>query len=159
MSRAACAPENNPPVDLVTITDTSPTWLVEKARQVCLGCPVLSKCRPRVKRMDVAGMAGAMTQAEREQWQERHGIGVESVDLVDVTPARQLTAAMLDNLPESRAGEVPAAVRALVLRMTDAGMSDEEITGLLGPNRVTDTTVRYLRRTYQKGWARVGDIA
>ena len=159
MSRASCAPENDPPVDLVTITAATPAAVVEQARQVCLGCPVLSKCAPRVRRMDVAGMAGAMTESEREAWQERHGIGVATVDIVDVTPARQLTAAMLDNLPESRAGEVPAAVRSLVLRMTDAGMSDEEITGLLGPNRVTDTTVRYLRRTYQKGWARVGDIA
>lgn len=159
MSRAACAPENHPPVDLVSIDEHTRPDVVEQARAVCLACPVLSRCAPRMKRMDVAGMAGGMTEAERKAWQERHGIAVDVVDLVSVTPARQLTAAMLDGLPESRNGEIPPEVRALVLRMTDAGMSDEEITELIGPNRVTDTTVKYLRRTYQKGWARVGDIA
>lgn len=159
MSSIACAPENDPPIDLVTVGDGAPQDRIDEARAVCLACPVLMRCSPLVKRLDVAGVAAGLTRGERIAWQERHGVHPESASLLDVTPARQITAAMLDDLPASVGGEIHPRVRDLVLRMTKAGMSADQIVDRLGREDITHRTVNYLRRTYMKGWARVSDIA
>lgn len=195
MSRAACAPENNPPIDLVEITASSTDIDVRNGRLLCAACPVLVSCRQTVLRLDVAGMAGGMTEAERAEWRTRHHVQVESTDIVDVTPARELTADVLDELPPApgwvedpnapgwlrwwtgstwakhlrrntgttppdpvgavRDGELHPKVRDLVIRMTEAHLSAEDIVTRLCRSDVTDRTVNYVRRTYMKGWARV----
>jgi hypothetical protein len=159
MTNAACAPENHPGVDLASIDERTPAAVVERARAVCMGCPVRTRCAPLMRRLDVAGMAGAMTRAEREAWQTQQRIAVDHVDLVDVTPARQITSQMLDALPAPDvSGELPERVRGLVLRMTQAGMSAEQIVERLAREDVTQRTVNYVRRTYMKGWARVVEV-
>ncbi|WP_169165137.1 WhiB family transcriptional regulator [Cellulomonas taurus] len=155
MTRALCYPKNDPPVDLVEIDEHSPAEDIAAARALCGRCPLLERCSPTVKRMNVAGVAGGLTRAERVVWQDRHQVTVVDVDVIDATPARQLTAAMLDGLPDPAPGDLHPRVRDLVLRMTEAGMTADEIVTLLNREDVTDRTVKYLRRTYMKGWARV----
>lgn len=155
----ACAPDSNPPMDLAEVPDNAPDDVVDEARTVCLSCPALVRCAQLVKRLDVAGVAAGMTRPERQAWQERHGVNVDPTTLLDVTPARQITKAMLDDLPVSPTGEIHPKVRDLVLRMTEGGMSADQIVELLDRDDVTHRTVNYLRRTYMKGWARVSDIA
>jgi len=156
-TKAACAPENNPPIDLASVDADASQADVDLARSVCLACPVLHKCAPMVRRMRVAGVAGGMTERERKDWQNRQHLDPDDTDLVDVTPARQITSAILDDLPKSK-GEIHPKVRALVLRMTAAGMSALQIVDLLARPEVTERTVNYLRRTYMKEWARVSDV-
>lgn len=155
MTEARCAPEHHPPVDLVEVDETSTAEVVAAARAVCMGCPLLDRCSPVVKRMEVAGVAGALTEQERAAWRDRQRIHLDVVDLPEVTPARELTADILDDLPPAVPGTVPVRVRELVLRMTAAGMTADEIVSRLDRDDVTDRTVNYLRRTYMKGHARV----
>jgi hypothetical protein len=111
--RAACAGH---PLDLTEVTEFSPATDLDAARALCAGCPVLMTCRRDALRVtDYAGFAGGMTEAERDTWRTRNGVTVTPVDIVDVTPARALTTAVVDDLPELTNG-VPAKVVALVLR-------------------------------------------
>lgn len=155
MTKAMCAPVNEPPLDIAEVEDDAPESVIADARAVCLACPVLEKCAPLVKRMDVAGVAGALTRGEREGWMRRQRLTQDTVDIVDVTPARQLTTAVLDDLPVLTSGELHPRVRGVVLRMTEAGMTADEIVTRLARDDVTHRTVNYLRRTYMKGHARV----
>lgn len=156
MSRAACAPENHPPVDLVEITAQSPKVLVDLARSVCDSCPLRVNCRRVVLwELDVAGMAGGMTETERAQWRAEHNHHPHQVDIVDVTPAHTLTRQMLDALPAPGRGEIHPRVRDVIIRMTRDGLTAEDIVDRLDRDDVTDRTVRHIRFTYMKGWARV----
>ncbi|HEY0239578.1 MAG TPA: WhiB family transcriptional regulator [Friedmanniella sp.] len=155
MTREACAPANRPPLDISEVEDGAPADVIAAARAVCRGCPLLDRCAPYVKRTDVAGVAAGLTHGERVAWQVRHRVSPDVVDLVEVTPARELTVEMLDDLPTTTSGDLHPRVRALVLRMTDAGMTADEIVTRLNREDVTHRTVNYLRRTYMKGPARV----
>lgn len=151
----ACAPENRPPLDISDVEDTAAPEVIAAARAVCRDCPVLDRCAPYVKRTDVAGVAAGLTHGERAAWMARHRVNPATADLVDVTPARELTAEMLDDLPTTTSGDLHPRVRQLVLRMTSAGMTADEIVTRLNREDVTHRTVNYLRRTYMKGHARV----
>jgi len=155
MTREACAPAAQPPLDISEVEDDAPAEVIAAARAVCLGCPVLDRCSPYVKRTEVSGVAAGLTHGEREAWMRRHRVQPDVVDVVDVTPARELTVAMLDDLPTTTSGDLHPRVRAVVLRMTDAGMTADEIVTRLNREDVTHRTVNYLRRTYMKGPARV----
>lgn len=150
----ACAPEANPPVDLVNVDDKSSEARLEAARALCGSCPALARCRPRVLRLVVAGFAGGLTQAEREAWQRRHHVRVEALTVIDVTPAHELTGAELDSLPDG-AGALHPDVIEVVLRMSAAGVPAETIVDRLDRDDVTRRTVNYIRRTYAKGPTRV----
>jgi len=174
----ACATEANPPVDLVNVDAASPQETIDLALSVCASCPVLAECARRVKRMNVAGVAGGLTEEQRRAWQERNGVRLEdegdgwwSTFVVAVTPARQLTKAMLDNVPlRTPAGDLHPVAAGLIERMTAAGMSAEQISDLLSPEQgatdtvsallgvvpdgVADRTVNYTRRK-RKEHARV----
>lgn len=163
MTRAACVPEANPPVDLTEVREydcgpdsaASPPLVLAQARGLCGGCPVLVKCRQMVLRVtDVAGFAGGMTEVEREVWRHRNGVHVTPASIVDVTPAQAITPAVTDDLPELD-GSLPDEVRALVLRMTDAHMTAEDIIAALDHPAVTHRTVKYIRHRYYRGPTRV----
>lgn len=150
--RAACAGHR---LDLTEVTETSPAADLDEARALCAGCPILASCRRNALRVtDYAGFAGGMTETERDTWRARNGVTVTPVDIVDATPARALTTAVVDDLPELTNG-VPAKVVALVLRMTQAHMSAEEIVDRLDHPAVTHRTVKYIRHRYAKGPTRV----
>jgi|GEM_PF-6788364 len=154
----ACAPEANPPIDLTEITERSSEHDVTVARNLCITCPALVKCRQYVLRTtDVAGMAAGMTERERDAWRDRHGLAVKVVDIIDATPAHQLTPAILSGLPhpDGTSTELHPRVREVVIRMTNAGLTADDIVTRLDRDDVTHRTVNYLRRTYMKGWARV----
>lgn len=153
--KEACAPDSKPPLDIMEVTDDAPPDVIAAARAVCRDCPVLDWCAPYVKRREVHGVAAGLTHGERAAWQARHRIVPTTADLVDVTPARELTAEMLDGLPTTESGDLHPRVRQLVLRMTSAGMTADEIVTRLNRDDVTHRTVNYLRRTYMKGPARV----
>ncbi len=156
VSRAACAPEIHPPVDLADIDDTTPPDVVDAGRAICRSCPLLVRCRQTALRVtNMAGMAGGMTQGERELWRDTHQVVVDVPDIVDVTPARDLTGAVLDDLPVLASGDLHPRVRRVILRMTDAGMTADDIVSRLARDDVTHRTVNYIRRTYMKGHARV----
>lgn len=149
-----CFPESDPPVDLVTVDGSSSSTTVDLARAVCASCPVLVRCRQRVLQIDSAGFAGGMTQDERRTWQERHNVIVESLSIVDVTPAHELTTEVLDDLPRSGAGLAPEVID-VVLRMSADGVTAGDIVARLRRPDVTHRTVNYIRRTYAKGVTRV----
>lgn len=150
MTRAACAGHA---LDLTEVTDDSPD--LPAARALCGGCPILVSCRRDALRVtDMAGFAGGMTEAERLTWRYRNHVHVTPVDIVDVTPAYALTTAVVDDLPELDNG-VPEKVVALVLRMTQAHMSAEDIVARLEHPAVTHRTVKYIRHRYSKGPTRV----
>lgn len=154
----ACAPEANPPIDLTEINENSAAADVTIARNLCIGCPALVKCRQWVlKTTDVAGMAGGMTERERQDYRARHGLRVQVVDIIDATPAHQLTPAILSGLPapDITTTDLHPRVREVVLRMTAAGLTADDIVDRLDRDDVTHRTVNYIRRTYMKGWARV----
>jgi hypothetical protein len=104
---------------------------------------------------DVAGMAGGMTEAERAAWRAQNRVTVNVPDIVDVTPARDLTGAVLDDLPVLASGDLHPRVRAVIVRMTTAGLTADDIVTRLARDDVTHRTVNYVRRTYMKGYARV----
>lgn len=149
-----CRPENNPPVDLVDIDASTPTHVVDQARGVCWGCPVLVECRQYALRNDVWGVAAGMTRAERQAWARKHGANVTALDLVDVTPASQLSATVLDSIPTTDTGLDPRLIE-VVLRMTRDGVPAEDIVTALSHTGLTHPTVNYIRRTYAKGASRV----
>jgi hypothetical protein len=156
MTGAACAPENRPAVDLTSIDGHSSVAVAAAARAVCGSCLVLVRCRQLVLRTtDVAGVAGGMTEAERATWRAQNRVVVNVPDIVDVTPARDLTGDVLDDLPVLASGDLHPRVRAVIVRMTAAGMTAEDIAARLARDDVTPHTVNYIRRTYMKGYARV----
>lgn len=155
MTKAMCAPANHPPLDISEVEDDAPADVIAAARAVCRGCPVLDRCAPVVKRTDVAGVAAGLTRGERAAWMARHRIRPDVADIVDVTPARELTVEILDDLPTTTSGDLHPRVRSVVLRMTEAGMTADEIVTRLNRDDVTHRTVNYVRRTYMKGPARV----
>jgi hypothetical protein len=156
VSRAVCAPENHPPVDLAEIDGNSSAAAVAGGRALCASCPLLVRCRQTaLKVTDMAGMAGGMTEAERTAWRAAHKVVVHVPDIVDVTPARALSGAVLDDLPVLDSGELHPRVKEVIVRMTLAGMTADDIVTRLNRDDVTHRTVNYIRRTYMKGYARV----
>lgn len=149
-----CRPENDPPVDLSSIEARTPQPLIDQAREVCWSCPVLVECRKYVLRTDVWGVAAGMTRQERAEWATRHHVTQTSLGLADVTPATELNATVLDDLPKTDNGLDPRLID-VVLRMTREGVPAEEIVTALSHTGVTHPTVNYIRRTYAKGASRV----
>lgn len=128
---------------------------VDRARATCATCPLLVACRRyALTETDVAGMAGGMTEVERETWRHRNRVHVVPVSIVDVTPGRDITPDVADALPETDGG-IPDVVVQLVLRMTREGIPAEEIVARLDRPDVTHRTVKYLRHRYSKGPTRV----
>lgn len=140
--------------DLTEVTDHSPEPVIERAREVCRSCPLLVPCRQYALRTVVAGVAGGMTESERRRWARKHHVEQVALDIVDVTPASELTADVLDGLPPVDKKLDPRLIE-VVLRMTADGVPAEEIVARLSHTRVTHPTVNYIRRTYAKGVSRV----
>lgn len=149
-----CRPENNPPVDLADIDARTPQHIIDQARAVCWSCPVLVPCRQYALRTDVWGVAAGMTRDERTEWANKHRIPQTSLGLADVTPATDLDATVLDDLPTTTNGLDPRLID-VVLRMTREGIPAEEIVTAVSHTGVTHPTVNYIRRTYAKGASRV----
>ncbi len=128
-----------------------------QARALCAGCPALASwCRPLVlEQVNVDGVAAAMTLTERLAWRERHGVRVEDVTLIDVTPVWDITPAIADALPVTTSGELHSSVLTVIKRMTAEGMSSEVISERLAHPHVSPETVDYVRRTYMRAYARV----
>lgn len=149
-----CRRENHPPFDFTDLGRDASPGQVETARGICKACPLLVACRKWSLRNDVAGFAGGMTRAERDAWARRHHVTPTALDIVDVTPASELTSAVLDDIPESDHGLEPRLVE-VVLRMTAEGIPAEDIVAELSHTGLTHATVNYIRRTYAKGVSRV----
>ncbi len=141
-------------------------WLTEvdedhprlaEARALCAGCPALAVwCRPLVlEQVNVAGTAAAMTHAERMAWRSKHGVHVDDITLIDVTPVWDITPTIADSLPVQTSGELHSSVLTVIKRMTAEGMSSKFISERLAHPDVTEQTVDYVRRTYFKTHARV----
>lgn len=141
-------------------------WLTEvdkdhprytEAVGLCAGCPALAVwCRPLVlEQVNVSGVAAAMTHAERMAWRAKHGVHVDDITLIDVTPVWDITPAIADSLPVQTSGELHSSVLTVIQRMTAEGMSSERISERLAHPHVSPETVDYVRRTYFKTHARV----
>lgn len=155
MSAALCVPEAHPPVDLADIDGHASATVVATARALCNRCPILATCRGRALRTtDVAGFAGGMTEAERAAWRTKHKVRVDVADIIDVTPAHELTSAVLDDLPRTATGLHPRVVK-VVIRMTTAGVTADDIVARLAHPAVTHRTVNYIRHRFAKGLTRV----
>lgn len=137
--------------DFLDVNETSPN--LPAAREACKGCHRLLDCRREALATDTSGFAGGMTETERTRWQERRGITPETLDVLDVTPAWEITPGIADILPVTGA-ELHSSVRDLILRMTTAGMPGELIAERLQHPQVTPETVDYIRRTYMRGYAK-----
>lgn len=155
MTAALCVPAARPPVDLADIDGHASAAVVATARALCTRCPILATCRTNALRdTDVAGFAGAMTEAERAAWRTKQKVHVDVADIIDVTPAHELTSAVLDDLPTTATGLHPRVVK-VVLRMTTAGIAADDIVARLAHPTVTHRTVNYIRSRYAKGPTRV----
>lgn len=120
------------------------------ARQACAGCPLLVSCRRNaLEDANTAGFTGGMTETERLTWRDRHKVTVPDMDVLDVTPAWDITPRVADILPVMESG-LHSSVIDTVLRMTQAGMWGDLIAERLGHPDVTPETVDYIRRTYAK---------
>lgn len=138
------------PLDLTEVSEASDPMDLAEARALCAACPVLAACRRyALRETDVAGVVAGMTEQERHAWRRHNRVTVTPVDIVDVTPAQHLTAAVTDDLPTGSG--VPDRVVQVVLRMTDAGVTAEDIVAHLSHPAVTHRTVNYIRHRYGKG--------
>lgn len=123
-----------------------------EARAVCRACPVLTACREWALTSDVGGVVAGLTDTERGAYMQRHHIKLEQTTIADYIPARELTPNVLDDLPVTTDGKLHSTVRDVILRMTDAGLSAQDIVDRLHhPQVAAAETVDYVRRTYMRG--------
>ena len=123
-----------------------------EARAICRTCPVLTACRTWALTSDVGGVVAGLTDTERAAYRQRHHITVEQTTIADYLPARELTPDVLDDLPVTTDGKLHSTVRDVILRMTDAGLSAQDIVDRLHhPQVAAAETVDYVRRTYMRG--------
>ena len=123
-----------------------------EARAICRACPVLTACRTWALTSDVGGVVAGLTDTERAAYRQRHHITVEQTTIADYLPARELTPDVLDDLPVTTDGKLHSTVRDVILRMTDAGLSAQDIVDRLHhPQVAAAETVDYVRRTYMRG--------
>ena len=123
-----------------------------EARAICRTCPVLTACRTWALASDVGGVVAGLTDTERAAYRQRHHITVEQTTIADYLPARELTPDVLDDLPVTTDGKLHSTVRDVILRMTDAGLSAQDIVDRLHhPQVAAAETVDYVRRTYMRG--------
>ena len=122
------------------------------ARAICRACPVLTACRTWALTSDVGGVVAGLTDTERAAYRQRHHIKLEQTAIADYLPARELTPDVLDDLPVTTDGKLHSTVRDVILRMTDAGLSAQDIVDRLHhPQVAAAETVDYVRRTYMRG--------
>lgn len=125
-----------------------------EARAICRTCPVLTACRTWALTSDVGGVVAGLTDTERGAYRQRHRITVEQTTIADYLPARELTPDVLDDLPVTTDGKLHSTVRDVILRMTDAGLSAQDIVDRLRhPQVAAAETVDYVRRTYMRGYS------
>ena len=123
-----------------------------EARAICRACPVLTACRTWALTSYVGGVVAGLTDTERGAYRQRHRITVEQTTIADYLPARELTPDVLDDLPVTTDGKLHSTVRDVILRMTDAGLSAQDIVDRLHhPQVAAAETVDYVRRTYMRG--------
>lgn len=127
------------------------------ARQACAGCPLLVSCRRNaLEDANTAGLTGGMTENERLAWRERHHVTVSNTDVLDVTPAWEITPRIAEVLPVMESGDFHSSLVDTVLRMTQAGMWSALIVERLGhPQVKAPESVDYIRRTYAKKHTKV----
>lgn len=116
----------------------------------------MAQCLVYLRRTEVAGIAGGMDVAEREDWRERQGLerSPRALDVWETTPVVDLTPADISELPI----QAPTGYRrfsgefiTFVLRLTDAGWTAAEIVEFVADERVRRQSVNYLRRTKGAG--------
>ena len=123
-----------------------------EARAICRACPVLTACRTWALTSDVGGVVAGLTDTERDAYRQRHHIKLEQTAIADYLPARELTPDVLDDLPVTTNGKLHSSVRNLILRMTDAGMTAQQIVDTLHHPQVTEAhTVDAQRRKHMRG--------
>lgn len=143
--RVACQGHS---IDFADLTPAAPPVVLAEVRATCATCPALLGCLTYLETADVAGFAGGMFEAQRKAWRARDGKELEHVDIADVSEAAELRGAILDDLPTRvGTGTLPPRVVALVLRLTNAGFTAEEIVERLAITGMTHRTVNYIRRT------------
>ena len=133
-----------------------------RAVDVCLECPVMVQCLEYLRKVEVAGIAGGMTVAEREEWRARQGLerSPNPLPVWATTPIAELTPADVEGLSV----RVPVAVATvrlprptgdfvlLLLRMRlDAGWKPEQIAQFFADDAlphhlVADLVMKYVRR-------------
>ena len=126
------------------------------ARAVCRRCPVAGDClAAALGGLEVAGMAGGRTPAERDQLRAEHELQPRvEVTVHDLVTESEWTVdlfAELDEPPGPGAApvEIPPAMIRVVVAMSAAGLSKAEIAARLDGvrgRRVTARTVDYCRR-------------
>lgn len=134
-----------------------------RAVDVCLECPVMVQCLEYLRKVEVAGIAGGMTVAEREEWRARQGLERSPTPLPiwATTPIAELTPADVEGLsvrvPIVAVSTVPIPRPTgdfvlLLLRMRlDAGWNPKQIASFfaddaLPQHLVAELVQKYVRR-------------
>lgn len=105
-----------------------------RAVDVCLECPVMVQCLEYLRKVEVAGIAGGMTVAEREEWRARQGLerSPNPLPVWATTPIAELT---------------PADVEGLTVRVPTAAVTTVPL-----PRPTGDFVLLLLRMRLDAGW-------
>jgi hypothetical protein len=135
-------------LDFTMITRATPSEVVAEARSTCVSCPALLACLTYLETTEVAGFAGGMFEIQRKRWRRRDRQTVEDVTIRDVSEASELKGPILDGLQVRSGRALTRDALELVLRLTEAGLSAEEIVSRIGSPDLTHRTVKYIRHHY-----------
>ena len=131
------------------------------AVEICLDCPVMVRCLAYLRHVEVAGIAGGMTLAEREGWREAQGLerSPRSAPVWATTPVQELQPADIEGLqvrtpvqgpPVDLHGKPTGDLVLLLLRWNEAGWKPAKIAKFvdrpeLPRGRVARLVQRYVR--------------
>lgn len=107
-----------------------------EAIEVCQRCPVLRQCRSWALHNAVDGVAGGMTNDERETWRKANGVGEPTLRADDFVPAEIVSAGT-----KWGRGRSDGILRA-VEQWTANGESGRQIATRLGVTRRTVSRLR-----------------
>lgn len=129
-----------------------------RAVEICLDCPVMVQCLEYLRKVEVAGIAGGMTVAEREEWRARQGLerSPNPLPVWATTPIAELTPADVEGLSVrvTTAATVPLPRPTgdfvlLLLRMRlDSGWEVRQIAEFFGDNVLPPPVAARLVKKY-----------
>ena len=130
------------------------------AQSTCYRCPVLDECTvTALVLVDVAGVAGALTEAERAQWRADRGLAAATMatTTVDADIAAGIpptiawegwAADQAAGIARRAGGVLPDVVRAAIEQLDALGWSSTRIADAFPPGvRVTAKTVQHVLRS------------
>lgn len=146
MNNPACAPNANPPLDLVELHERSPAEDLKTGRELCTKCPELVECRSLVLTDGlISGMVAGMLPSEREEYRAKRGVATVAPQTIDVFEGKQLSI-VSDDLPEVTAGQrIPKRITDFVIRLTKLGHTAAEIVETINQEAVTVRMVEHIR--------------